>query len=688
VWRGPKSEGERQREYEWCERICTEAEQSQDVKQFLEALRFYLRALEVRSGHTRAWLGAGRGFQLMGDAVLGHAFVNQALRSDPRNGRAWFAKGEFLVRDGMWCSALHAFTRSKENGYEDPGLEALIAKCAEHAADRQVLLGEVAMAISQGRHQDAVEVIDWKLVEDPADEQLQALLGRVLAAAGDIEGASQALKEAVDRGNDDPNVLCVASETAAAGGDVARAAALVDRALKKIQADGRAVQGDPLLVRWGQAKAVLDISQGIPRLPARPAALVKDTTNHLFGLSWSPDGSKVAALGAPTTIVYDSRSLEPVARLAVEGYVPISGVKYPGRRRYIGVPLLATEAISADWRGDSQALAVAAGNQVTVFNFAAGEQFQFDFEGLISAFDWMSPGMLAVCDSRSIYGIFPQKGRAHADRLPIDGTLTSICWNPHRNSVYCAIGTYISEISIDTFEKLWAAGMTHPISSVQLLAPNRLLVRVEVAAADEVLQSGIEELDVVEERPEDGAQKVKRIGRSSVAHWMLVDPQTLAQVEITGAGSSLAVVRGGRAIAVAHHDKFTVWDVNWMRPVYERRVASLRDFTRNLVRMERIYQDGARMEMSVASLSYLILWLGNQRLLTFNIDHTVSVHGLQQGAYGQFLDPAPAFCNAAAAAPDGYRYLTLTQSRPGARYNMNPVEPSPYGTLRLWNVTF
>jgi hypothetical protein len=38
-------------------------------------------------------------FVLVSFGFLGHAFVNRALRSDPMNGAAWFAKGEFLVRD-------------------------------------------------------------------------------------------------------------------------------------------------------------------------------------------------------------------------------------------------------------------------------------------------------------------------------------------------------------------------------------------------------------------------------------------------------------------------------------------------------------------------------------------------------------------------------------------------------------
>lgn len=180
-----------------------------------DAAAAFARAIEADPANAEACFRFGMSHLLAGDAEAALAWLAAAVERDPAHGIAWSNIGIVLTLLDRPADALAAFEAAQEVAPELDEVRLHIAR----------------MRLELGRFEEALAVP----LDDLQDEiaAVWVVRGNALTALGRVDAALSASERGLGRFPDDPDLLALAGNLNAIGGDPARAKGLFERALDR-----------------------------------------------------------------------------------------------------------------------------------------------------------------------------------------------------------------------------------------------------------------------------------------------------------------------------------------------------------------------------------------------------------------------------------------------------------------------
>lgn len=238
---------------------------------------------------AEAELALGQAYLAAGDRQAGEMMLTSVARSHPDSGlgaEAFVALGNLQYNDGNYDEAIRLFetrlqTATKVEGNDDiylllarahrakgqlPEAERVLRELIDFfpdSPDVPAALVELSQVLDgQGRRDEAVGVAKQAAEQHAGDADVLANAGRMLAEAGEVSAAAEALLAAERAGAENPRVLLDAAHQWFSAKDLVKAGEALQRVIDEYPDSAEAIQAGVELARVdrerGQVRAALE----------------------------------------------------------------------------------------------------------------------------------------------------------------------------------------------------------------------------------------------------------------------------------------------------------------------------------------------------------------------------------------------------------------------------------------------
>jgi tetratricopeptide (TPR) repeat protein len=239
-----------------------------EVGRYEEAEDQLNRGLQADPNNPSLWLARGELAWAQGDAAASRAHLLKCQDSPHTRQRACARLAAVCRRLGAMADAERFRRRAAALPADQPWLDPYVWECLQTTVGRPERFYQIEALERQRRYPEAIALLR-ELTAGPPDARVYAALGRDLAQTGDLAGAEQNLRRAVELAPDSVQNQYALSKLLLARGDAAGAADAARKALDRKPDHGLAhlLLGRALRAQGEHAKALVELRRAVECSP-------------------------------------------------------------------------------------------------------------------------------------------------------------------------------------------------------------------------------------------------------------------------------------------------------------------------------------------------------------------------------------------------------------------------------------